>query len=723
MKDGIHIHYPFVWTTAAAVKHIRQIAIGKLVPIIKEMNNLNTVDEVVDKCVQGNNSWYLYGSGKSGREPYLARDIYNMDMIRYDPPPNDIDLLTVLSVRNQANKNLIFSEKIIAPISILGDQVGGGVDEPAKPAGSVPPTLIGKLVQLIDIGRTPGKEEMTIKTVGLCLSHLDPDNFMIWHDFARKLEPYDYDDRQKQWQSHLAEHTKLGGATIYRMAETDHPVEFHKIMNVHLQEVALKSADGTTTKVARVLFEAFKYKFKCVDLVSNIWYEFVDHRWKKCSMAHSLMSLISSMPSRDIVKIYMDLLRTLHEKSQVANVRDAMVRDEFIAQTSKLHDVVKKLHDIKFKSMLIEECKFNGFLDEGLIARLDSDGYLLGCNNGVLDLHEGCFRDGRPEDEISMSTKIDFRSYDLSDPIFDHINLVYSQWFPDPVMCEYIKNWVAMLLEGTNPGEKMWEFIGDGRNGKSKFASHMDDMLGDYSVTINSSNLTCMKPKPGAADPEMIRIKGAHLVKMNEMEKGSLLNAARVKELTGNDPITVRGLYMNPITFTPMMKMAVLCNYLAKGSADDRALWERRMVTEFKSRFVDVVNPNSLFKEFLKDKYLIEKMGDWSQPMLFSSFIRYQKIKSGEIQIVVPQCILDATQRFQCEQDFITEFCMKRLVADNGSSIKISSLWAAFGDWFKITYNTHKIPYILAEFKRKLEEIFGPYPAVTGWIGWKYNIE
>lgn len=57
------------------------------------------------------------------------------------------------------------------------------------------------------------------------------------------------------------------------------------------------------------------------------------------------------------------------------------------------------------------------FFDSELPSLLDSNQNLIGFNNGVYDLTEKNFRDGRPDDLIYLSTGIDYVTEAMSDSV------------------------------------------------------------------------------------------------------------------------------------------------------------------------------------------------------------------------------------------------------------------------------------------------------------------
>ena len=87
-------------------------------------------------------------------------------------------------------------------------------------------------------------------------------------------------------------------------------------------------------------------------------------------------------------------------------------RFDTVIQVIKENDFDGKDHQIIFQSMseLIEE---NKPLDPLTVSeKLDNNKNLIGFENGVFDLIKYEFRDGRPEDCISLSTKTDYIEYE-----------------------------------------------------------------------------------------------------------------------------------------------------------------------------------------------------------------------------------------------------------------------------------------------------------------------
>ena len=142
-------------------------------------------------------------------------------------------------------------------------------------------------------------------------------------------------------------------------------------------------------------------------------------------------------------------------------------RENLQKKGDKILKVINKLKTNNNKKSIMDECK-NLFYFKDFENKLDTNPYLIGFNNGVYDLELLEFRDGRPDDYLSMNTEIDYIEYDVDDPNWlDLKNFIYTV-FPDEDIREYFLTFLSSCLQGVNNEEKFRIWIGSGSNGKSK---------------------------------------------------------------------------------------------------------------------------------------------------------------------------------------------------------------------------------------------------------------
>ena len=137
-------------------------------------------------------------------------------------------------------------------------------------------------------------------------------------------------------------------------------------------------------------------------------------------------------------------------------------------------------------------------------------------------------------------------------------------------------------------------------------------MYGRLSCNLPIALLTQKRKASGAASPEMAVTRGKRLAVMQEPDVNETLNVGQMKEITGNDKITARGLYKGPFEFTPQFKLICMCNDLPHIPSNDDGTWRRLEVVDFIARFVDYETEVDEGKyRYLKDKGIKNKIPMW----------------------------------------------------------------------------------------------------------------
>ena len=84
-----------------------------------------------------------------------------------------------------------------------------------------------------------------------------------------------------------------------------------------------------------------------------------------------------------------------------------------------------------------------------------------------------------------------------------------------------------------------------------------------------------------------------------------------MKELSGGDKITARGLFQDPIEFKPQFKPIFICNDDPELPPNDEGTWRRIKLIPFESRFVSNPNPKKS-NQFPIDPSLKNEIGEFS---------------------------------------------------------------------------------------------------------------
>lgn len=143
---------------------------------------------------------------------------------------------------------------------------------------------------------------------------------------------------------------------------------------------------GCVYDLAVVVHELYKDKYVCAKVKTRQWFVFSGHHWSYSEIGpyHDI--------STHLVKVFEKLLN--EEKINYPD-RPNPVR------IGALQALISKLKNVHFKETLIKECSYI-FYQPGFCAKLDRTQGLVCFTNGVLDINERIFRDGRIDDMLSL---------------------------------------------------------------------------------------------------------------------------------------------------------------------------------------------------------------------------------------------------------------------------------------------------------------------------------
>lgn len=723
IKDGIHIMYPYIVCDTQIQHLIREYVVMYCQPILSTLGCKNNIDEIIDKSVISSNNWLMYGCckpipAKAYRLTHIYDDEFNdLNINKYD----DLALIQLLSIRDHdISKALpIRPEHQV----LLDKQKGSMATAIAKPKKSVKITRltdhnhlqydinleeVRSLVGLLATDRAD--QYRTWIEVGFCLHNIDISLLDSWIDFSRKSNKFKEGECEEKWNIIESHDDGLGIGSLHRWAKLDNPEEYAHLLRNSIASDILKSQSQTTQDVARVVYNLYKYQYKCTSIKNGVWYEFRNHRWVMIDSGCSLLKKLGN----DVVNEYLRLI-TYYNNS--AYEQQDEQKDQYLQKSKNLTDVTYKLRDYTFKMKIMKECQIM-FYDSQFESNLDSNPYLIGFENGVYDLRNAEFRDGRPEDNISLTTGNDYIEFKEDDENIIGIYMFLTQIFPDCDLRDYVLFLLASFLEGTNPNEKFHIWTGVGSNGKSKLLELFELSFGKYTAKIPVTLLT-QKTRTGSssANPEVARLKGMRTVSTQEPEESEHFNVGLMKEWTGNDRITCRPLYRDPFDFKPQFKMLFCCNHLPSLPPDDEGTWRRISVIEFRSRFVDNPDPNNSY-EFKKDVHLANKLFVWKEAFMYVLLQHYKEYRKHGL--TEPSAVKSSTQEYQKTNDAYIDFIEDCTEKTPDGSMKLEDVFAIFKDWWRANYGG-KMPS-RKEMKACLEKKLGKYLSSSkgGWKG--YNL-
>lgn len=723
-KDGVHIMYPYIICDTEIQHLIREHVLLGCQTVLASMECKNAIDDIVDKSVISTNGWLMYGCSKPVAKPYRLTHVYDAEFNALNVKKFNTDnksLIRLLSTRDHPvdqsipikneHKYLIERKRTTSSSSTNAHKLKKTIKISKltqQSRGDCNLNDIRELVKLLNSDRAEDYKSWI--DVGLCLHNIDLSLLDSWIDFSRQSPKFKEGECEEQWSMMEARDGGLGIGSLHRWAGLDNPQEYTLFNRNSIAKDILKSQSQTTQDVANVIYNLYKYKYVCVSLKNNIWYEFRNHRWFEMEGAVFLKKRLG----HDVLNEY---LRTIIYYNQVAcDQTDEDKKDDYLKKAKSLTDVTYKLRDIGFKDKIIRECQVM-FYDQLFVNKLDADPNLIGFENGVYDLSTGEFRDGRPEDHITLSTGNDYLEFSEDDENISAIYTFLSQVFPDTKVRDYVVVLIASFLEGRNPNEKFHIWTGVGGNGKSKLVELFELAFGGYASKIPTALLVQKnRAASNQANPEIARLKGIRFVSAQETEENDRLNVGIMKDWTGGDRITCRPLFREPFDFKPQFKMVLGCNRLPALPPDDEGTWRRVRVVEFKSRFIDNPDPSNCY-EFKRDYHLTEKLHMWKETFMYILLEHYKYYKKNGLS--EPDAVKESTAEYQRTNDMYRDFLNDCLVKDEKGAAKLEEVFNYFKIWWKDNYSG-KTPS-RKDMKACIEKKLGKYQTNShggGWKGW-----
>lgn len=719
-KDGVHIVFPDI-VTAPSFQHVlRERVMPKVAEALSMLPLKNTIDDVIDEAVIERNNWQMLGSKKPHCEAYSVTRVLRIvggKVEESSPEDTDAELVERLSIRNKYRPTPLTSE-CEDTVRSFETKV-----QEEKMKNHFKSTVLSKtrnlkknefeedfkqacvLVDLLNAQRAESYYDWI--RVGWCLRNIDHRLVDKWVSFSKKSPKFKAGECERMWNFMRQDGACLGMGTLHLWAKQDDPEKYDKYVDAELRTLIRESYNGSEYDIARVIQRKYNHLF-AYDSGSKQWFYFADHRWHPTSDGLALKRKLPTEIAteyRKAASFYINLANQTEDTAQ-KNVLDELV--------TKLQAIVNKLKRAAFQSCVMTECAMLFNIDK-FDEKLDSNRHLIGFENGVYDLDALEFRDGRPEDFVSLSTGVNYIPYDESLVCLSQVRTFLSQVLPIERVREYVLRLLASFLHGSIREERFHVWTGSGSNGKSKILELYQKAFGDYCCTLPIALLTQKRGSSSAASPELARARSKRFACLQEPGENERLNIGLMKEMTGGDKLYARGLYREGMEFKPQFKMILTCNHLPLVPSDDGGTWRRIRVVRFESKFCESPDPNKP-NEFPIDTSLSQKFDDWAEALM-SLLIEYYK-KTITEKIKEPEEVLECTREYQRRNDIIADFLDSAVVKDDAGFLQLGEAFNDFKSWLKDEGCTDR-SMRKSDFQNYIEKVYGKASMVSKLKGWK----
>ena len=539
--------------------------------------------------------------------------------------------------------------------------------------------------------------------VGWSLKNTSERLLIVWLVFSSQAPTFHYSsipDLCEQWRSfEVRLHNGVTKLSLMHWSKTESPELFEQVRLSSIDyfvdetlKIGGKPGQRDTGgpgdfDIARVLHQMFKHEYVCTSVAGKRWVHYKNHRWQENDMGTTLRHSISTA-LRDV---YRNKSAELTRSAPIERTTDEPVaepEDYGKVMSHRILTICQRLSKTNDKNNIMREA-MELFYDGSFINKLDSNPYLLCCKNGVFDFKEKVFRNGYPEDYISMTTNIDYIKLNSAghQSIVDEITDFMNKLFPEQELCQYMWDHLSSTLLGTSTNQTFNMYIGGGQNGKSVLVNLMEIVLGEYKGDVPLTLVTDRRGKVGGLAPEIVQLKGKRYAVMQEPSKGDRINEGIMKQLTsGKDPIQGRAPYMpQTISFVPQFKLVVTCNVLMEIKSNDHGTWRRIRAVPFKSLFTDnpVANDPEKPYQYKLDKSIDEKFDSWKE--IFLSMLIDRACKTNGI---VKDCniVMEKSNEYRKSQDYLTEFANDCILREKNGTIQKNELNNEFNRWYETNY-------------------------------------
>ena len=224
---------------------------------------------------------------------------------------------------------------------------------------------------------------------------------------------------------------------------------------------------------------------------------------------------ITQLAKQTVVSIYVEA-----EEAQHQNDRDALLVH---ARKSSSRPEIKNM-------IALAQSEYGMVIHT---KELDSDPWLLNCQNGTVDLKTGQLLPHQPDHFITKMAPVTY-DQDATCPVFDQFIQKITKGEQEKIF--FIQRSFGYAFTGSTREECLFILYGRGANGKSTLIEMFRELIGDYA--LNNPSDSFLSGKSGMIRSDIARMDGSRFVSAVEVGIGSRLNESLVKSLTGRDKVT-----------------------------------------------------------------------------------------------------------------------------------------------------------------------------------------
>jgi putative DNA primase/helicase len=299
---------------------------------------------------------------------------------------------------------------------------------------------------------------------------------------------------------------------------------------------------------------------------------------------------------------------------------------------------------------------------------LDGDPYLLGVQNGVVDLRIGHHRFNQPG---MLITRYCNASYDEDAKCDRWLQFLDQVFEGDIETVESVQRLLGCTLLGLSGEEILIICYGHGSNGKSVFSNVVHAIMGGYAVTAPPSLLTARKASDNGPRNDIAAVAGARYLSVNEIQAGDRLDEQVVKMLAGREPISARFLHQEFFAFLPCFTPWLRTNHKPVITGQDDGIWRRLVLLRFGKTFTDAEKDPGLEEKLLAERNgILRWMVEGAKKYLKDGLLLSPRMKAE-------------WAAYRKESDLLGEFLSDKTIPSPSAKVNQGSLYVDYREWCK----------------------------------------
>jgi P4 family phage/plasmid primase-like protien len=295
--------------------------------------------------------------------------------------------------------------------------------------------------------------------------------------------------------------------------------------------------------------------------------------------------------------------------------------------------------------------------DPAFFLSLNKTKHLLPVANGVIDLKTGELLKREAHHRFSFALSISYNKQATTENWLAYFKQVFLN---DMDVINWLQTYLGYTLTGETNLQRIVVFWGSGSNSKSVLLGFINKLFKDNpsedsakSNLFSTLSIEDVRKKDSGNRDGVYDSRFARIAVINENSKTANFDEELLKQMSGQDPVSVSGKYKNQITFIPQFKIYIATNHKPKFDSEDdsKAIWRRVILVPFEAVFKERESEewdNQLFEDgkmFEKDEAFLQTLVKNMEGLL--SWLVMGAVKYYSNPERVPKKLLEATKEYK----------------------------------------------------------------------------